>query len=46
MLNLGLKEAKDMSEKLPCVLKAGLSKDEANKLKEKLTAAGCTINLK
>ena len=45
MFNLGLKEAKDMVEKTPCVLKAACKKAEAEELKVKLTALGCTINL-
>lgn len=46
LLNLGLKEAKDMVEKLPANLGKQLPKDKANELKEKLTAIGCTISLK
>lgn len=45
ILNLGLKEAKEMVEKAPCVLKQGLRKTEADELKEKLEKIGCTINL-
>lgn len=45
ILNLGLKEAKDMVEKTPCILKAAVKKSEAEELKEKLSAIGCTINL-
>jgi len=45
LFNLGLKEAKDMVEKTPCVLKASCKKAEAEDLKVKLTALGCTINL-
>ena len=45
MFNLGLKEAKDMVEKTPCVLKSACKKAEAEELKTKLTALGCTINL-
>ena len=45
MFNLGLKEAKDMVEKTPCVLKTACKKAEAEELKVKLTAFGCTINL-
>ncbi|KAL9375334.1 hypothetical protein Peur_032213 [Populus x canadensis] len=38
--NLGLKEAKDLVEKVPCVLKQGVTKDEANGIIEKIKAAG------
>jgi len=43
---LGLKEAKDLVEGAPKPVKEGVSKDEANKLKEKLAAAGATVELK
>ena len=43
---LGLKEAKDMVEGAPKELKTGVSKDEANGFKEKLEAAGATVELK
>ncbi len=43
---LGLKEAKDMVEGAPKELKTGVSKDEANDFKEKLEAAGATVELK
>ncbi|CAD8155364.1 unnamed protein product [Paramecium pentaurelia] len=46
LLNLGLKEAKDLVEKLPANLGKQVPKEKANELKEKLTAAGCTISLK
>ena len=42
---LGLKEAKDMSEK-GGVLKEGASKDEAEKIKAQLEAAGAKVELK
>ena len=42
---LGLKEAKDMSEK-GGVLKEGASKDEAEKIKGQLEAAGAKVELK
>lgn len=38
--NLGLKEAKDLVEKVPVVLKQGLTKEEANDMIEKIKAAG------
>ena len=43
---LGLKEAKDLVEGAPKTVKEGVSKDDANKMKEKLTAAGATVELK
>jgi large subunit ribosomal protein L7/L12 len=43
---LGLKEAKDLVEGAPKTVKEGVNKDEANKMKEKLTAAGATVELK
>jgi large subunit ribosomal protein L7/L12 len=42
---LGLKEAKEMVEKAPVTLMKDVKKEEAEKLKEKLAAIGCTINL-
>jgi large subunit ribosomal protein L7/L12 len=46
MTGLGLKEAKDVVEGAPNVVKAGLSKEEANKMKETLEKAGATVELK
>jgi len=43
---LGLKEAKDLVEGAPKPVKEGVNKDEANKLKEKLVAAGASVELK
>jgi large subunit ribosomal protein L7/L12 len=43
---LGLKEAKDLVDAAPKEVKKGLSKDEANKLKEQLEAAGAVIEIK
>ena len=43
---LGLKEAKDLVEGAPKTVKEGVSKDEAGKMKEKLAAAGATVELK
>ena len=43
---LGLKEAKELVESAPKAVKEGASKDEANELKEKLEAAGATVELK
>ena len=42
---LGLKEAKDLVEGAPKPLKEGVSKDEAAKIKEQVTAAGGTIEI-
>ncbi len=42
---LGLKEAKDLCEN-GGTLKEGVSKEEAASMKEKLTAAGCEIEVK
>ena len=43
---LGLKEAKDMVESAPTVLKEGVSKEEGEELKKKLEEAGATVTLK
>ena len=43
---LGLKEAKDVVDGAPKVLKEGASKVEANEIKEKLEAEGAKITLK
>ena len=43
---LGLKEAKDLVEGAPKNVKEGVSKEEAAKLKEQLTAAGATVEVK
>jgi large subunit ribosomal protein L7/L12 len=43
---LGLEEAKDLVEAAPKPIKEGISKDEANKFKEQLEAAGATIEVK
>ena len=43
---LGLKEAKDLVEGAPKPLKEGVSKEEAEDLKAKLTAAGATVEVK
>ncbi|GHT65004.1 50S ribosomal protein L7/L12 [Spirochaetia bacterium] len=42
---LGLKEAKDLVEGAPKPLKEGVSKDEAAKIKESVTAAGGTVDI-
>lgn len=43
---LGLKEAKEMVEGVPATVKEAASKDDAEAIKEKLTAAGATVELK
>ena len=43
---LGLKEAKDAVEGVPTVLKEGVSKDEAAKIKKDLEEAGGTVEIK
>lgn len=43
--DLGLKEAKDLVEKAPSVLKAGVSKEEGEQLLEKLKALGAKVVL-
>lgn len=43
---LGLKEAKEMVEGAPKAVKEGVSKDEANKIKEQLEGAGATVEVK
>lgn len=42
----GLKEAKDLVEAAPKVIKEGLSKDDAEALKKKLEDAGAKVTLK
>ncbi len=43
---LGLKEAKDLVDGAPKVIKESLSKDEAEKLKKELEEAGAQVELK
>lgn len=42
----GLKEAKEIVDAAPKVIKEGLSETEANELKEKIEAEGATVTLK
>jgi large subunit ribosomal protein L7/L12 len=42
---LGLKEAKELVEGVPKPLKENVSKDEANKVKDSITAAGGTVEV-
>ena len=44
--SLGLKEAKDMADGAPSVIKEGVAKDEADDIKKQLEEAGATVTLK
>ena len=46
LTGLGLKEAKDMVDAAPSVIKEGASKDEAEALKKQLTEGGAEVELK
>lgn len=46
LTGLGLKEAKDLVEAAPKVIKEGAQKDEAADIKKKLEDAGAKVNLK
>jgi large subunit ribosomal protein L7/L12 len=46
LLGLGLKEAKDLVDGAPAMLKQGAAKDEANSVKAALEAAGAEVELK
>ncbi len=43
---LGLKEAKELVESAPKTLKEGVSKEDAEKIKEKLAEVGATVEIK
>ncbi|HBR56468.1 MAG TPA: 50S ribosomal protein L7/L12 [Blastocatellia bacterium] len=43
---LGLKEAKDLVDAAPKAIKEGVSKDEAEDIKAKLTEAGASVEVK
>ena len=43
---LGLKEAKELVDNAPKTLKEGVSKEEADQMKEKLEAAGASVEVK
>ena len=45
-LGVGLKEAKDMTEGTPKVVKTGLKKEEAEDLKKKLEGAAAVVEIK
>ena len=46
LTGLGLKDAKDLVEAAPKTIKEGASKEEAEEIKTKLTAAGASVELK
>jgi large subunit ribosomal protein L7/L12 len=46
LTGLGLKEAKDLVDGAPKPVKEDISEDEAKEIKEKLTAAGATVEIK
>lgn len=46
LTSLGLKEAKDLVEQAPKPIKQGVSKEEAQKIKETLEAVGAKVELK
>lgn len=46
LTGLGLKEAKDLVEGAPKPVKEGVTKDEANKIKDVLTKAGAKVEIK
>jgi large subunit ribosomal protein L7/L12 len=46
LLNLGLKEAKDLVDGAPAPVKQGVPKDEAEAIKKALEEAGATVELK
>ena len=43
---LGLKESKELVEKVPSTVKEAVSKDDAQKMKQKLEAAGAKVEIK
>jgi large subunit ribosomal protein L7/L12 len=46
LTGLGLKEAKDLVDAAPKAVKEGVTKDEAEQVKEKLAEAGATVEVK
>jgi large subunit ribosomal protein L7/L12 len=46
LTGLGLKEAKDLVEGAPKPVKTGVTKEEAEAMKKKLTEAGATVEVK
>ena len=45
-LGLGLKEAKDFTDKVPSVIKEGVDKKTADEIKKKLEGVGAIVELK
>ena len=45
LTSLGLKESKDLVESAPTAVKEGVNKDEAATIKQKLEAAGATVEI-
>jgi len=45
LLNLGLKEAKELVEKTPCEILKNIKKEEVNGIKEKLEALGAKLEV-
>lgn len=45
-LGLGLKEAKDFTDKVPSVIKEGVDKKTADEIKKKLESVGAVVELK
>ncbi len=46
LTGLGLKEAKDLVEGVPSLVKEGVSKDDAGNMKKQLEEAGATVEVK
>jgi large subunit ribosomal protein L7/L12 len=46
LTGLGLKEAKELVDGAPASIKTGLSKEDADAMKEKLEGVGATVDLK
>ena len=44
--SLGLKEAKELADNAPSIVKEAVSKDEAEEIKKQLEEAGATVTLK
>jgi large subunit ribosomal protein L7/L12 len=45
LLNLGLKEAKELVEKAPCEIMKNIKKEDVKGIKEKLEALGAKLEL-
>lgn len=46
ILGLGLKESKELVEKVPNTIKTGIEESESNQIKEIFEKLGCTIEVK